>query len=173
MIRILIDGYNLLHVFETTQATLELQREELLQALLVYKSAKPHSIHIVFDGAQEAMGGNRDKRGSLLIEFSRAPENADRRIMTLCEKAKHKYLVITGDQEIRRNVEASGHQCVSAVDFYKKMKSAKQPRGGDSQMPEEEDDDRPLYPKISTQKKGQSRRPAKSKRLRNKQLKKL
>lgn len=174
MIHLLIDGYNLLYALEKGLITsLEDKREELLSRLHDYQTAKNVEMTIVFDSAIAApLGGNRDRYGNIEIVFTHSKESADDWIKRACREKYRDYVVVTNDREIIAVAESEGCLCLSCEEFRMKLNSIKNPAVENPYL-EDKLEDYPLYPRVSTKKKGVAKKLPKRERRKHHQLKNL
>ncbi|RJX34575.1 MAG: hypothetical protein C4525_06805 [Desulfarculus sp.] len=99
--RLVIDGYNLIHHCPEL-ALAEARgrgREALMQALRLYRKRRPHHITVVFDGGPEP-GGQRTSLAGLPVVFSGAARSADDVIADLARQEGRNLTVITADHEL-------------------------------------------------------------------------
>lgn len=153
--RILVDGYNLLHVDDRLRAFMRFDREAARSGLLAmlgdYKKARGHKIVCVFDGVREDAphAEARTERGhGVTVVFSGPGRSADDAIVALCASGEGRAVVVTSDRALGARVEALGAEAVKSKVFYARMIDAKfgAPPG---------EEDAPPAPK---EKKGPSRR---------------
>lgn len=167
---LLIDGYNLVHVVGA-------DRDDLLELLHLYQTDRQVAMSVVFDGAQKFMGSDRrDRYGAIDIYFSRPGESADELIEELCSKSPGQYVVVSDDREVQDHGEK--HRCLSlsSQEFSKRLRSSAYPKLLVQEVPELEDKDEealPLYPRVSTKKKGAAKKLNKRERRKFSQLKHL
>jgi ribosomal protection tetracycline resistance protein len=131
LVRILVDGYSLLHQW------LELApgkprhsafaREELISRLTRYHDANGTPVSIIFDGMGEAgrPSGQTPSTPEVEIIYSQAGQSADQ----LIERAAHRLsafgevLVVTDDFAVRDTVESVGGMFSSCLNFTKTVES--------------------------------------------------
>jgi predicted RNA-binding protein with PIN domain len=172
MIHLLVDGYNLMHALDPRLIkTLEEKRQDLIERLSAYQSKKGVDITVVFDGAHGNIFASRDRYQRVTIVFTLPPQSADDWIIRECEENPGNYLVVSNDQEIVRAAETNGCMSLSTDLFIGKMEMAK--AYDDFEVEEERDDSAPLYPKISTKKKGVAKKAPKRERRKLSRLKNL
>lgn len=131
LVRILIDGYSLLHNWPELAAGQprysERARDELIRILTQYHDATGEPITIFFDGAggpasAQKTQSNRDVE----VLFSKAGQTAD----DLIERAAHRFqqygqvLVVTDDFAERDTVEALGGTASSCANFINSIEKA-------------------------------------------------
>lgn len=133
LVRILVDGYSLLHSWpELAQGKPRhsvAAREELVHVLTQYQDAAGTPITIFFDGSG-APPNVPKQEGSPAIEvlFSRAGQTAD----DMIERAAHRFqpygevLVVTDDHAERDTVIALGGSTASCLNFMAMIESALQ-----------------------------------------------
>lgn len=128
--KIVIDGYNVLHLVEAYKSKLdsdlESARNQLIHDLKLYQAIKKVEILIVFDGSAEIPSPFQQKtEGRIVIVFSRAPQKADNVIMELLtlEKQTGRITVVTNDNEIIKFAKSSGSHCISPQEFYLRIKA--------------------------------------------------
>lgn len=172
MIHILVDGYNLMHALDSRLIkTLEEKRQDLIERLSAYQSKKGMEITVVFDGAQGNIFASRDRYQRVTIVFTLPPQSADDWIIRECRENPGQYLVVSNDQEIVRAAETNGCMSLSNEHFLGKMEMAK--AYDDFASDEKTEDGSPLYPKISTKKKGVAKKASKKERRKLSRLKNL
>jgi predicted RNA-binding protein with PIN domain len=124
IVRILVDGFSLLHNWpqlapgkprHSAEA-----RDELIHMLTLYRDAIGTPITIVFDGSQPR-GGKREKSPSPELEvlYSRAGQTADDIIERVAVRMQHygEVLVVTDDMAERDTVFYHGGMAVSCMNF--------------------------------------------------------
>jgi uncharacterized protein len=131
LVRILVDGYSLLHqwpeIAPGQPRHSERARDELVQILTQYHDATGEAITVFFDGSggpgrAPKTGGSRDVE----ILFSRAGQTADEMI----ERAAHRFqeygevLVVTDDRAERDIVGGFGGSVASCDNFIRMIGSA-------------------------------------------------
>lgn len=131
LVRILVDGYSLLHGWPELapgkQRYSAFARNELIRKLTQYRDATGTPVTIVFDGV-----GSRQRESEVKstpeieIIFSRAGNNADQ----IIERAAHRLasfgevLVVTDDNLERETVLAGGAMASSCLNFIHTVESA-------------------------------------------------
>jgi len=181
VIQLLIDGYNLMHALQNKGllkakfTSLEDQRDKLLSQLHSYQSVRSVGIKIVFDASDphsSLLYENRSRWGEVESIFSSHSESADEYIGQACAKHPGAYVVISNDNQVLQY--AALHQCQSMKvdDFIPKLMRALEESTSDPFV-EDKDDDAPLFPKVSTRKKGKAKKLPKSERRKRHQLKNL
>lgn len=131
LVRILVDGYSLLHHWPELAPGAprhsERARDELVQILTQYHDATGEPITIFFDGAGAPPNAPK-KESSRAVEvlFSRAGQTAD----DLIERAAHRFqeygevLVVTDDLAERDVVGGFGGSVASCADFIRMIGNA-------------------------------------------------
>lgn len=177
MVKLLIDGYNLLHSMQEAQALetqdFEAQREELVKTLHNYQIKKNVDITVIFDGA--GVGSpipQEDRRGKVKIVYTSQDQSADRWIHEACRKKQGNYAVVSNDLEVRAS--ALDFECTPLYceELIKKLNPILEPPELNPYL-EDKDDDGPLYPRVSTKKRGSGRRTSKRDRKKKSILKKI
>ena len=176
MLCLLIDGYNLLHATERGFIKdLQEKRDDLLARLHHYQVQKKVQMTVVFDATAPSAGFlNRDKLGELQIVYTDAHSTADEWIANACEKKPGSYVVVSSDNQVVRDAERFGCITMSSPEFAKKISQVQAPIENPYFEDKVEEEDEPgLYPKVSTKKKGASKRLPKKERRKLHQLKNL
>jgi predicted RNA-binding protein with PIN domain len=172
MAHLLVDGYNLLYALQKNVITdLEDARNVLLERLHDYQTAKNVDITVVFDSHIGSLGGNRDRYGGLHIVYTDRETTADEWIKDACKTQEDGYVVVTNDREIILVAESLGCLCLSCGEFEAKLTSATFVE--ENPYFEDKENSGPLYPKISTKKKGVAKRLPKKDRRKAHQLRNL
>lgn len=170
MAHLLIDGYNLLYAIEEKLiADLEERRMDLIDRLHDYQVKKNIPITVVFDSKIGGLGGNRDKMGHLLIIYTDRETSADLWIQNACRDKNGYYVIVSNDNEIIDVAEATGSLVLTCREFETRLNTALKVE--ENPYFEDKDDSGPLYPKISTKKKGSSKKLPKRERRKHHQLK--
>lgn len=183
MRHLLVDGYNLLYVLEKEgflpqirSSSLEERRERFLQALQKYQSKKKIEVTVALD-SNETSGiyHRRLQYGAMKVVFTSESQSADDYIAEACEKNPSGYVVVSNDREVIRSAER--YHCVSMKSDELAIRlqeaSFEENISEDVDIESLEEDSKPLYPKISTRKKGSPRKASKQERRRKKVLKKF
>jgi predicted RNA-binding protein with PIN domain len=170
---LLIDGYNLIHAMDFPDAeSLQEQREALLKKLHEYQVERKVSITVVFDGSSPGgMIPDREKHGKIQVIFTSKGTSADDWIIEASRRYSGKYVVVSNDNEILNAVEAASSLTLSNAEFKAKMNAAHDPSRENPYLEDKTEDTGPLYPKVSTKKKGRSKRLPKKQRRKQSQLK--
>ncbi|MBN2012002.1 NYN domain-containing protein [candidate division KSB1 bacterium] len=128
--KIIIDGYNVLHLIDSYQHVLHLDleraREMLIHDVRVYRSYKSVDIMIVFDGAADVPTPfHLQRRGRIRIMFSKAPLKADPVIVKLVEtdRRKRRITVVTADREVIQQAKAHGCTILHPQEFYSRIQA--------------------------------------------------
>jgi predicted RNA-binding protein with PIN domain len=131
LIRILVDGYSLLHGWpelapQKARFSAE-AREELVRVLTLYQDAVRTPITVFFDGSGSGRGPKtRGVEGEVEILYSRAGQTADQ----LIERAAHRFrpfgevLAVTDDHAERDTVIAMGGSAASCGSFIQSVLGA-------------------------------------------------
>ncbi|HEV2320016.1 MAG TPA: NYN domain-containing protein [Verrucomicrobiae bacterium] len=131
LVRILVDGYSLLHNWPELapgqSRHSERAREELIRILTQYHDATGEPITIVFDGSGAPASAPKSE-GSRDVEvlFSRAGQTADE----IIERAAHRFqdygqiLVVTDDFAERDTVGGLGGMVSSCANFINSIEKA-------------------------------------------------
>jgi len=130
LLRILVDGYSLLHGWPELAAGKPRHsaaaREELIRRLTQYQDATRTPITIFFDGTGPGIGTNTAVEGAEVeVLYSRAGRTAD----DLIERAAHRFqaygevLVVTDDHAERETVLSVGASASSCWNFIQTVKS--------------------------------------------------
>ncbi len=131
LIRILVDGYSLLHnwpaVAPGRARHSAAAREELIRLLTQYQDATGTPVTIFFDGRGAIRrGSNGEASHTVEVLFSRAGRTAD----DLIERAVHRFqpygevMVVTDDHAERDTVIALGGTVASCLNFITMLGSA-------------------------------------------------
>jgi predicted RNA-binding protein with PIN domain len=174
VMHLLIDGYNLIHAIELPYSeSLQEKREELARRVHSYQVEKKIPITIVFDGTEsQALMPDRDKHGKVEIVFTKASFTADDWLIDKATRSPEKYVVVSSDREILGAVESYGGLTLTSQEFVQKLKASQDPSKENPYL-EDKEDTGPLYPKVSTRKKGRSKKLPKKERRKNNSLKNL
>jgi len=131
LLRILVDGYSLLHNWPELAPGQprhsERARRELVQVLTRYQDATSTPVTVFFDGAGASAGAPKHEPDSAVeILFSRAKQTADQMI----ERAAHRFsdygevLVVTDDRAERTVVSGMGSTVASCANFIRMIDHA-------------------------------------------------
>ena len=109
-VRLLVDGYNV-SKSEQGFGRLELEDQRRRTVDEVARLARKHGVPatVVFDGSEVPPGTFRRRRGNVRIEYSRAPESADDRLIAgLEELPPEPVVVVTSDRGLQARAEPLG-----------------------------------------------------------------
>jgi predicted RNA-binding protein with PIN domain len=176
MLSLLIDGYNLLHALEKGFInSLQEKRDDLLTKLHYYQVQKNLKISVVFDGSLPSLAlQSRDRIGELEIIYTDPETTADEWIAQACERTPGAYVVISSDNQVVRDAERFGCVTLSSQEFMRKLATLTKPIENPYLEDKEEDESSDiLYPRVTTKKKGVSKRLPKKERRKFNQLKNL
>jgi len=131
LVRILVDGYSLLHNWPELAPGAprhsERARDELVQILTKYHDATGEPITIFFDGAGAPANAPKNESSQAVeVLFSRAGQTAD----DLIERAAHRFqsygevLVVTDDFAERDVVGGFGGLVASCANFIRMVENA-------------------------------------------------
>ncbi|HVU07592.1 MAG TPA: NYN domain-containing protein [Verrucomicrobiae bacterium] len=131
LVRILVDGYSLLHNWPELAAGAprhsERARDELVQILTRYHDVTGEPVTIFFDGAGSPPGAPKNESSSdVEVLFSRAGQTAD----DLIERVTHRFqqfgevLVVTDDFAERDIVSGFGGSVASCANFICMVENA-------------------------------------------------
>ena len=131
LVRILVDGYSLLHnwpqLARGKPRHSAAAREALIKRLTQYQDASGTPITIIFDGSGEAVGTDTAVKGSEVeVLYSRAGQTADE----LIERAAHRFqaygevLAVTDDHAERETVLSVGGSASSCWNFIQTVEGA-------------------------------------------------
>jgi hypothetical protein len=124
--RLIIDGYNLLHVHCTltrlNAIQLQWERDRLIEKLSAYQKIKACEITVVFDGwlGGQVTEKKEMKKGIELI-YSKLGEKADEVIKRLVKREGSGVIVITSDREISRFAERMAIAVIPSDQFKEKI----------------------------------------------------
>jgi predicted RNA-binding protein with PIN domain len=162
-VQIIIDGYNLIRLYQPL-ARVELQdfsqgREKLLQWLAEYRRTQPLSMTVVFDGGQ---GGGfcegHDLYKGIKITYSPLGETADDIIKRLVRKNPAQSLVVSSDLELVNYCRSQGAGAMGSLEFASRVNAKLE---GDDYLEAKDEEEETLTPK---KKKGASHRISKRKK---------
>lgn len=133
LVRILVDGYSLLHNWpELARGKPRYSaaaREELIRLLTQYQDASGTPITIFFDGSGAPAGVGKNEAGAAVeVLFSKAGQTAD----DMIERAAYRFqpygevLAVTDDHAERDTVIALGGTAASCLNFISMVESALQ-----------------------------------------------
>lgn len=129
LIRILVDGYSLLHdwpeLCRGRAPHSAAAREALVQRLTQYQDATSTPITVFFDGVSGPRGTNDALKGAVEVLFSKQGQTADQMI----ERAAHRFsaygevLAVTNDVAERETVLSLGGLASSCSNFIAAVES--------------------------------------------------
>jgi|TARA_B100000315_G_scaffold28113_1_gene23919 predicted RNA-binding protein with PIN domain len=170
--KVIIDGYNLLHVSPELsvrrEELLENARNRLIEKLSRYKRQKNVFVAIVFDGWKGGMPSqSQEILKGIKIIYSKLGEKADEVIKRIIANSSEEVVVVSSDREIRDFAEKHNTVSVSSSEFEKKIEEALfyQMKGYDEEDYEERE--------ISTKKRGNPKKLSKAERKKRAKTKKL
>lgn len=170
-IHLIIDGYNLIRqsasLSKQERVSLEEGRHALITRLVAYKRVKAWPVTVVFDGA----GGyhvstQTENHAGIRVVYSPVGKTADQVIANMADRYREKALVVTSDRELAGRVERTGATVLDSVEFEDRLEMALLMESGED--PGEDEPGR-----LSTKKKGPSKRPPRSQRQKARKLKKI
>lgn len=140
--RLIIDGYNLLHVDRflphLNSIQLQWERERLIDRLSTYQKLKHREVTVVFDGWQEGWSKEtREKRKGIEVIFSKLGEKADEVIKRLVKEKGSGAVVITSDRDVARFAQRMDVAVIPSDQFREKLEERSSPMREES--PEEEE----------------------------------
>ena len=129
IIRILVDGYSLLHSWPELAPGKPRHsaaaRDELIHILTLYQDATSTPVSVFFDGSGPRRQPKEESTSSVEVLFSRAGQTADQMI----ERAAHRFrpygeiLAVTDDNAERDTVIAMGGSASSCWNFIQTIQS--------------------------------------------------
>jgi len=131
LVRILVDGYSLLHNWPELAPGAarhsEAARDALLEMLMRYQDSNGTPITVFFDGSGSRRGKPKNEAtGMVEVLFSRAGQTAD----DMIERAAHRFqdygevLVVTDDYAERNMVSGFGGSVASGGNFIRMISGA-------------------------------------------------
>jgi predicted RNA-binding protein with PIN domain len=131
LVRILVDGYSLLHnwpeLAEGSPRHSEAARDALVEMLTQYQDANGTPVTVFFDGAGKRRSKPKNDSGSAVeVLFSNSGQTAD----DLIERAAHRFqeygevLVVTDDYAERNMVSGFGGSVASCNNFIRMIDDA-------------------------------------------------
>lgn len=131
--KIIIDGYNVIHLVDDyknkLKVNLETARDALVRDLQNYKANKNVEIVVVFDSSGEVLPPFPPiDQGNIKVIFSKTPRTADHVLMDIIrfEKRKKRLTVVTNDREIMAFAQTSGSHCISPQTLVERLKTPTQ-----------------------------------------------
>lgn len=195
MVHLLVDAYNLMHQMERNPrltsrdrsirslSQLEDRRRWMMELLSEYQDVRDIEMTLVFDGDEIAgIMPQRTRFAGLNIHFSEKNETADERIASMCRQSPGGYSVISSDSDVLRSADLFDCPSMNSQDFILRLIRALEERDrrkeqnyfpDDFDGLDELESDLPLYPRVTTKKKGSAKKKPKSVRRRNQFLKNL
>ena len=131
LVRILVDGYSLLHNWpELARGRARhsaAARDELIRCLTLYRDATGTPVTVVFDGAGRHTGKpTATSKSEVEVLYSRRGQTADQMI----ERAVHRFqpygevLAVTDDRAERETVNSLGGSAASCENFIRDVENA-------------------------------------------------
>ena len=136
MVTVILDGYNVIHAVSALarelDRSLEAARAALISLCTAYRArcGDVGRLYVVFDGRDVEDDVTREQARGVTVLFSRKPEEADERILSLirAEGRRGRFVVVSNDNQIANNARALGAQVVSAAQFNGQTKPARAAR---------------------------------------------
>jgi len=129
LVRILVDGYSLLHNWPALAPGWprhsEAARDELVRRLTRYHDATGTPISVFFDGASKSRGSAVGSTAEVEILYSRAGQTADQMIERVAHRlrAYGEVLAVTDDRAERDTVIALGGMTASCENFIRTVET--------------------------------------------------
>jgi predicted RNA-binding protein with PIN domain len=170
-VHLIIDGYNVIRQSESLskqeRVSLEEGRHALITRLVAYKRVKALPVTVVFDGADGYHLSTRtESHAGIRVMYSPVGKTADHVIANMAKRYGEKAMVITSDRELAARAERAGATVLDSPEFEGRLEMALLMESGEA--PEEDEPGR-----LSTKKKGPSKRPPRSQRRKARKLKKI
>jgi predicted RNA-binding protein with PIN domain len=183
MLHLLVDAYNLMHALEdegklksaskSSILSLEDKRFALIKMLQDYQSIREVHISLVFDSSEpSSVIPQRSRSGGINIIFTDQSQSADEHILGLCQNSPGGYVVVSNDREVQGFARENDCIAMSCSEFTGKVFSAASELDYNPYF-EDKEDSGPLYPKVSTRKKGSPKKLKKAERRKKNSLKNL
>lgn len=123
----LVDGYNLMHVWDRDTVkpdALRDVRERLLDVLADFSERTGDRVRAVFDGRELPYPDRHVHRG-VEVRFSRTPEDADRLLQGLLDLSDHARdtTVVSSDNAVRARAKASRARLLSSAEFVRLLRT--------------------------------------------------
>lgn len=123
---LIIDGYNLLHVTRSltqlSSVELQLERDQLINQVSVYRQLKSYEITVVFDGWQGGWSTERkERKKGIEVIFSKLGEKADEVIKRLVKEKGSGAIVVTSDREVSKYAERMAAAVIPSDQFKERM----------------------------------------------------
>jgi predicted RNA-binding protein with PIN domain len=174
-IHIVVDGYNLIRQSRTLSAEerldVERARRALNRRLARYQKIKGHPVTVVFDGAR---GSNPSpvtlREEGVLTVYSGHRASADEIIMRMADQRPGGMVVVTSDRAVADYASNRGAVVMSSPEFEARMELTEMT---EQSAMEEEPDKESRGGRITTLKKGPSRRPSRKERRKDSRFRKL
>ena len=131
-VRLLVDGYNILHAWPELKrllpVSLEYARDSLVERLSVYQQINDVEVFAVFD-ARRVLGGRNsaDSKDGVTVIFSRGSDSADHVIERLAYQALNAgemVEVATSDRTQRDLVRGMGGAVIDAIELQRRVVEA-------------------------------------------------
>lgn len=167
--RLVIDGYNLLHVGRSPKslADLESERKRLISLLAAYRRQRLCEMTVVFDGWQSGwVTEQRQRERGIDLVFSKRGEKADEVIKRMVGERGAGVVVVTSDREISKFAERMSVSVIPSEQFLARVEQT-------SLQPQKEVFREDETEEGGGKKKGPSRKLSKKERRRRAALKKL
>ncbi len=131
MLKILVDGYNVMHKMKSIKpllrSNLEASRETFVETMQSYLKGGGASVRmvVVFDGKNDPAhsSGFTREHGRLKIMFSRPPKTADTLLVQLMdeEQEPRQLLIVSSDRDITVAAKCRSIKTQSSEDFIEKL----------------------------------------------------
>lgn len=136
MVTVLVDGYNVIHAIPSLARHLDRSLDAARTALVMlcrgYRARRGDvdQLYVVFDGKDADTGWGRQDQQGVTVLFTRRPEEADDRILSLIrtEGGRNRFVVVSNDTTVSNNARALGAQVISVSEFSGQKKSSRQAR---------------------------------------------
>lgn len=174
MITIIIDGYNFIFnsyfKLNVKSEILRKLRDETVNFLSEYYNVKRNKVIVVFDGYNtDLLLESKYLIKNIEVIYSKKDEKADDVIVRLAKGCKSS-VVVTNDNEIKKNVENANCSCISPAEFKISVENIID--DGYNGIAEHSDEEEEYVPS-NGKRKGNPRRLSKKERLKNQKMKKL
>jgi len=135
MSQLIVDGYNVIHAWESLKrlvatASLEAARDELIERLSVLGMVTGEDVTVVFDAHHsKAMSNSEQTVDGLRVIFTRRGHSADHSIERLAYVASERAEVITvatSDRFQRDLVRGMGGAVISSLELERRVNDAEQ-----------------------------------------------
>ena len=133
MERLIVDGYNVIHAWQSlkrllSSASLEAAREELIRRLAIVGMVTGESVTVVFDAHHSSsMANSEDTVEGVQVIFTRQGHSADHAIERLAYQAQDSGDVITvatSDRFQRDLVRGMGGAVISSLELERRVEDA-------------------------------------------------